>query len=376
MGADRRLCRPAVTGVALIGGGRWARVIASVLPRVWAGPVTVCSPGNPAAWDDRPAGWQPATLADVWSDPGVTHVIIARRARDHAATVLAALAAGKAVLVEKPFCLTRAECDAILTAGGDCHTGLVFLHAPNQARFRAAVLAAGKPDRIVVDWADPATEQRHGAAKGHDPALNVVQDVLPHVWSLVRPLVPGALQVGQVRISDGGQGVALRLEGAAQVDVTLHRGAPQRVRHLAVAGTGLAATLDFATEPGQAMLNGAALDVATGHASPLAAELAAFVHGPRHPLGQVAQAAEALDLTLQALPIIRAQQADAIRHGPGAAPALREVALGGIAGNGIPADRPAIARWLGMAEDAPAFNAAWTAAFGGDRSADNPATGG
>lgn len=365
-----------MTGVAIIGGGRWARVLGSVLPRVWAGPVTVCSPGNPAAWQDRPAGWQLADLPGVWADPAIRHVIIARRARDHAATVLAALAAGKAVLVEKPFCLTRAEADAILSAGGDCHTGLVFLHAANQARFRAGVLAAGRPSRVTVDWADPAAEQRHGAAKGHDPALNVVQDVLPHVWSLVRPLVTGPLHLAGVALADGGQSVTMHLDGAARVVARMQRNAAARVRRLAVEGSGLAATLDFAVEPGDATLNGAALDVATGHSSPLAAELAAFLNGPRHPLGQLAQAVEALDLTLQALPAIRAQQAEAIRQGTGAAAALREVALGGLAGDGIAADRAAIARWLGMAEDAPALNAAWTTAFGKDRSADSPARGG
>ena len=77
-----------MSGVAIIGGGRWARVIGSVLARLPVGPVAVCSPGNPAAWDDRPAGWRQAGLADVWADPGLTHVIIARRARDHADTVL------------------------------------------------------------------------------------------------------------------------------------------------------------------------------------------------------------------------------------------------------------------------------------------------
>ncbi|WP_448580733.1 Gfo/Idh/MocA family protein [Thermaurantiacus sp.] len=363
-----------MTGVGIIGGGRWARVIASVLPQVWAGPVTVCSPGHPAAWDDRPTGWRLASLSDVFADPAIGHVIIARRARDHAPTVLAALAAGKAVLVEKPFCLTRAEADAILAAGGDCQTGLVFLYAPNQARFRAAVLSAGRPERIEVDWADPAAEWRYGAAKRHDEALNVVQNMLPHVWSLVRPLLDGPLNLAAASTANGGQSVTLRLHGAADVVVRLHSNAAGRVRRLSVSGQGLDAVLDFAREPGDAVLNGAVLDVATGHSSPLAAELSAFLYGPRHPLGQVAKAVEALDLTLQAMPRIRAQQAAALRQGEGLA-ALREVALGGVAGDGIPSDRAAVARWLGMDEKAADFDAAWRAATGGDGRAHNPATG-
>jgi predicted dehydrogenase len=363
-----------VTGVAIIGGGRWARVIASVLPRIRTGPVTVCSPSNPAAWNDRPPGWRLADLPEVWVDASIRHVIIARRARDHAPSVLAALAAGKSVLVEKPFCLTRAEADAILAAGGDCHTGLVFLHAPNQARFRAAVLAGGRPERVELDWADPALERRHGAAKWHDPALNVVQDVLPHVWSLVRPMVDGPLRLAEVFVADGGQSVTLHLDGAASIMARMRRNAASRVRRLAATSQGSWARLDFATEPGDALLNSAPVDVATGHTSPLAAELSAFLNGPRHPLGQVARAVEALDLTLQAIPHIRAQQAETLRQGVGLV-ALREVALGGITGNGILSDRAAIARWLGMAENAPAFNAMWTAAKGVDRSEGVPTAG-
>lgn len=374
MGADRRLCRPAVTGVAIIGGGRWSRVIASVLPRIWTGPVTVCSPGNPAAWNDRPDGWRLADLPEVWADASVRHVVIARRARDHAPTVLAALAAGKSVLVEKPFCLTRVEAEAILAAGGDCHTGLVFLHAPNQARFRAAVLAGGRPKQIELDWADPALEQRNGAIKGHDPALNVVQDVLPHVWSLVRPMVDGPLRLAGVLVADGGQSVVLHLDGAASVKARMQRNAASRVRRLAVTSQRFWARLDFASEPGDALLNSVPVDVATGHISPLAAELAAFLHGPRHPLGQVTWAVEALDLTLQAMPHIRAQQAETLRRGVGLF-ALREVALGGITGDGIISDRAAVARWLGMDENAPAFIEAWTAAMGGDIDVDNSAAG-
>ncbi|MFN3645364.1 MAG: Gfo/Idh/MocA family oxidoreductase [Gemmobacter sp.] len=356
-----------MSGVAIVGGGRWARVLGSVLARIDPGPVSVCSPGNPAAWADRPQGWRMAGLDAIWRDAGIAHVLIARRARDHAETVLAALAAGKAVLVEKPFCLTRAEADAILAAGGTCRTGLVFLHAGYLARFRAAVLAAGRPQHLVLTWSDPTSEHRHGAAKTHDASLNVVQDVLPHAWSVLRPLLPADPALTAAAIADGGARVDLTWQaGDATAEIRLCRGAAQRVRHLALSGAGLEAALDFAAEPGAAMLNGAPLDVAAGHASPLEAELRGFLAGAMHPLADVAQAVQALDLTLAAMARIRPLQAQAIRAGH--AGALREVALGGIAGDGRPAARADIARWLGLAEDAPAFNAAWTAAFPPDMS--------
>lgn len=352
-----------MNGVGLIGGGRWARVLASVLPGVWDGPVTVCSPGHPAAWDDRPGGWSLAELSDLLADPAIGHVIIARRARDHASTTLAALRARKSVLVEKPFCLTRAEADAILAQGGNCLTGLVFLHAPNQIRFRAALPSA--PRHIRIEWFDSAAERRHGAIKGFDPALNVVQDVLPHVWSLIRPLTTGPLQVSDARIGDGGLQVELVLTGATRIEISLRRNHDRRHRLLVAEGEGFAARLDFATEPGQASLNEAVLDVATGHASPLAAELRAFLHGPHAPLSEAGQAVEALDLTLQAMRLIRPLQAEAILAGDPAA--LREVALGGLAGDGVPATPADVACWLGIGSDPAPLHATWTGAFPSDR---------
>jgi predicted dehydrogenase len=362
-----------MSGTGLIGGGRWARVIASVLARVAPGPVQVASPGNPGAWDMRPDGWRAVTMNAMLADPGVARVIIARRARDHAQTVLAALAAGKDVLVEKPFCLTRADGDAILATarGRVCQTGLVFLHAPNLRRFHAACRAAGPAARVRVHWADPAAEVRHGAAKGHDAALNPVQDVLPHVWSLVRPLVAGPLALTDATLAQDGNGVTLRLEGGARVDAVIARAAPRRARVLEVAGPGLTARLDFAAEPGVAVLNDAPLDVATGFSSPLEAELRAFLCGPADALGDVAQAVEALDLTLDAMARLRPLQAAAIRAGlagpaPAAWVALREVALGGIAGDGRPAARPQVARWLGLDPADPALARAWTAVLPAD----------
>jgi predicted dehydrogenase len=359
-----------VTGVAIIGGGRWARVLGSVLAGLDTGPVTVCSLGNPSAWDGRPAGWQLADMSAIWADPGIRHVIIARRARDHAATALTALGAGKALLVEKPFCLTRAQADALLAVGGVCQTGLVFLYAPFLHRFRAAM---GKARTLRLVWSDPATETRHGAAKAHDPALNVVQDVLPHAWSIIRPLLDHDPTLIAVQTATGGQSVELALRaGDCDITLLLRRGHGARERVLTVAGTGFDATLDFTTEPGQALLNGAPLDVATGYASPLRAQLSAFLAGTPHPLAPIARAVAALDLTLAAMALIRRDQAAAIRAGDTLA--LREVALGGIAGDGVPATLADVAQWLGLPADTLA--APWTAALTSDRSAHPPAASG
>ncbi|MEC9347464.1 MAG: Gfo/Idh/MocA family oxidoreductase [Pseudomonadota bacterium] len=325
--------------MAVIGGGRWARVLAGVLEGVLSPdlPLTVCSPGNPCAWTKHRAARgraiRIAGYADLLADPSISHVIVARRARDHARTALDCLHAGKAVLVEKPFALTRQDCDSVVAAArdGTCRTGLVFLFAPNLRAFSAACLAAGTPTRIDIDWADPAVETRHGERKGHDRALNVVQDVLPHVWSLFRMLVPdGAARVASVDVAGGGRVVTLDIDVAglhgtagARVSARMARVALARKRRLQVSGPGLDGGIDFSVEPGVAHVNGRDIDIASGFGSPLARQLRAFLDGHAgddvHDLAGVARAVEAIDLTLDALPSIRAGQRRAIAAGRHAA---------------------------------------------------------
>jgi len=119
------------------------------------------------------------------------------------------------------------------------------------------------------------------------------------------------------------------------------------------------------------VLNGAPLDVAAGFSSPLETELRAFLFGPLAPLGDVARAVEALDLTLAAIARLRPLQATQIRTGlagrdPAALVALREVALGGIAAAGRPAALPEVARWLGLGPEDAALARAWTAVLPAD----------
>ena len=68
--------------------------------------------GSPAVYTD---------LAAMLADPDIDAVYVATPTFLHASQALAALAAGKRVLVEKPLARTPAECDALIAAGGTLH---------------------------------------------------------------------------------------------------------------------------------------------------------------------------------------------------------------------------------------------------------------
>ncbi len=60
-----------------------------------------------------------ATPQEVFDDPAVDAVVIATPNEQHAPLAIAALAAGKHVLVDKPFALDVAEAEAVLAAARD-----------------------------------------------------------------------------------------------------------------------------------------------------------------------------------------------------------------------------------------------------------------
>ena len=351
-------------GVGLIGGGRWAHVHASVLRQILSADgsvgATVISPSNRDRWQNVLSwpNWRVASsIAEMLADPSISHVIIARQARDHAATSLECLAAGKSVLVEKPFCLTVADADTLAgpASASHCAVGHVFAYAQNIVRFRLACLARGKVTGLTLEWGDPAQDARHGAKKSFDISLNVVQDVLPHAWSILRPFLPNQIpmSVSDVKVEQGGACVRLALHsGNIWLRLVLSRVHPERRRHLTVDGPDWRGQLDFSSEPGVALLDDVPIDVATDFASPLEAELRAFLSDTTLPETQIPFVRETVTLSAQAIGLIRAQQAEVLRQGSGTDVAfqttLREVRAGGLRADGVAARLEEIAEWAGV----------------------------
>jgi predicted dehydrogenase len=164
--------------VAIIGGGRWARQIATALGRVCApgSHITLCSPTNPTGWlkwieqghgiSSTGVRYTTTTqITNILRDKRISHVIVARSAHDHATTAIALLNATKSVYVEKPVAINEAEAKAVVAAavGRVCVVGLVLLFASNIRRFAEIVAALGPLQSIAITWADTTAEHRYGA---------------------------------------------------------------------------------------------------------------------------------------------------------------------------------------------------------------------
>jgi len=318
--------------IAVIGGGRWSRVIAGVLCDIMPSGtrLSVCSPSNPSGWEiwknEREAHHSASVVSGIhklFSDETLEFVVVARAARDNAATAVAALEAGKSVLVEKPFALCVEDAKRVLIASDEksCTTGLVFLFASNLWLFRSACEQLGPLQEIQVTWHDPVGEQRYDELKQYDPSVNCLLDVFPHIWSLLRIMNTAAqLTPEKVTTIGGGRRIHAELQlGDVSVRVDIEREALTRQRILVVKGRHGQARIDFSNEPGTAVINGVTLDVATGFSSPLSRQLTSIIGmegmARSTSLCRVENAIEAISIAEQFLPRIRTDQCRQIRLG-------------------------------------------------------------
>jgi len=158
------IATPGRIRLAVLGAGGFAR--STHLPNLqslgdrFALQAVVTRTGHSAAAVGRQFGaaYVSTDYEAVLADPGVDAVLIATRHHLHGAMALAALRAGKHVLVEKPLALTEAELDALDTfirAAGD--TPLPVLLTGYNRRFspyarRLAQVLRGRTGPFMMDY--------------------------------------------------------------------------------------------------------------------------------------------------------------------------------------------------------------------------------
>ncbi|MDR7423229.1 MAG: Gfo/Idh/MocA family oxidoreductase [Armatimonadota bacterium] len=107
-------------GIGIIGGGRMApghaRAVATQDGRAQVRGFASRAPGRAAALAAEHGGAAHLDWRDLLAQPDVDAVVIASPNLEHHEIGLAALQAGKHVLLEKPMAMSLAECDALIAA--------------------------------------------------------------------------------------------------------------------------------------------------------------------------------------------------------------------------------------------------------------------
>jgi dTDP-4-amino-4,6-dideoxy-D-glucose ammonia-lyase len=315
--------------VAVVGGGRWGRILATTLVKDnRASNVVLASRHNAALLRAWIAGREPglrsrvSLVNSVAALPARTQaVLVATRPATHHLLARHFLARRLPVLVEKPLLcgadelrsLARQAEDAGVTIGVD-HEFLVAGWLEPLAR--AVAESAGELHQLAFVWHEQAETERHGEWKRTDLTVSTVQDLFPHIMSIVTAMLgEHALAVESVQWAGEPGRLAVRLAyGGVAIQCDLWREAPRAARSIRATGPRGEVVVDWLSEPVAILAGGGVVPVSRAGGTALSRALRLFCRQVQAPTADFP-----LSLS-RAIPIIEATAAvhqEACRHGAG-----------------------------------------------------------
>ena len=200
MSVNTRSFNPYLNHIAIIGGGRWARVLTETVSGIVAKStlISIYSAHNADAmliWVQEKNFKQDIRVhSDISKLEAhkIEGAIVVNAARDHALIIEKIIHLGVSVLVEKPVTLSYAATSRLAKLADTKNVlftaAHVFLFASYLENFSYLVINSGKVKSIHVNWTDPKSESRHGEFKQYDQGLPVFYDWLPHILSIITVL--------------------------------------------------------------------------------------------------------------------------------------------------------------------------------------------
>ncbi|EKP04888.1 MULTISPECIES: Gfo/Idh/MocA family oxidoreductase [Leptospira] len=250
--------------IALIGGGRWARVLTDVLSDLVPPSVEIIihSIHNSkfiSSWVSQIDAGKRIQVTSDWPKLEKGHstvVIIANAAKDHAKAIKFVLMAEVSILVEKPLTLSSTTSEQLINVARSKGIRLaashVFLYARYIENFAKLISKEKNIQSLNFVWRDSKAETRYGELKKYDPFLPVYADCLPHVLSILDALFPDRLQsCTNLELVRGGAELKLEiLLGDIPCTIHLERNGKDRRRNIEVVTKEDRFQLDFSQEPG------------------------------------------------------------------------------------------------------------------------------
>jgi predicted dehydrogenase len=256
-----------IENIAVLGGGRWARVIIKILASITPNQTKIVVHTN--FNHQRLLLWiienkLSCKVTIKWGQPDYESnkyqaAVIVNSARHHGYSIKRALSFGVPVLVEKPITLSFNETKKLIKLSNESDilfsAAHVFQFASYLHKFAIKLHTNKNLHTIQINWSDPGSETRYGERKSFDPGTPIFADVLPHLISITDIFFKNEIiNMKNVCFEAGGSSVELNLEcKGVKLVFNITRNAKSRVREINVIGDEKL-TLDFSKEPGKIIL--------------------------------------------------------------------------------------------------------------------------
>ena len=284
--------------ILIVGGGRWGKVWISVIANAQSTAKNICIVARTDAKSVR--DWAKlnfnlstilvySSIAEaVTENPQLTAAIICSRPRNHLSDALEAYKYRLHVLVEKPMSINAAYNRLIATCSSEAQrvlaigTEFAYLPALHQCANEFVNKRNGLK-KISLTWEDPNIEVRHGSKKMRHEENGLLNDLLPHAFSIFRVFALNSrLNITHVlQSSCGFEGsIQFQDESSNLYQFNCNISSKQRTRFLEIKTNDHSATLDFSTEHSCLKINDCLIypDSTTAQmTSTLRLELGAFV---------------------------------------------------------------------------------------------------
>ena len=263
-----------LNSLSIVGGSRWARQIALTLNSLLSAEtqITLHSQHN----SDNIQDWIKHnnlnrvnvvnTYPFHFDSIKPFALIVVNESRKHFPIAIQSLSCGIPTFVEKPISLAAYDAEQLLNTASRFNTPLcasnVFMFAEYLIEFFRSLKNTGEINEVDIVWCDKRDESRYGEVKKFDASITVLHDVMPHIVSLIKMLLPEKLKLNNLHIFRGGAETDLQLStNQVNINVKIARNSRKRVRKVRVNNTTGIFELDFSDESNMFITNFASRNV-------------------------------------------------------------------------------------------------------------------
>ena len=182
--------------ILVFGGGRWARQYILTLDRILDREyeVLICTNNRSemfAFLNELRGGLKFKFIdrSEIFKETGIVFACVVNSTRDHISDVELCLELGIDVIVEKPLTMDLNSSLELVALAAKTKTRLMhsnlFLFNPSLKKFQQYNVNKMKMTYATINWQDPILEIRYGERKVIDRTIDVLTDLMPHIFSII-----------------------------------------------------------------------------------------------------------------------------------------------------------------------------------------------